>query len=228
MASAKQKAAMVWFKNALGAHTQAAIDGTPFTLDLITAIAVQESYESWGLTYKTLPIAEVLELCVGDSIGEPKRGAFPKTEAELKAYPGGQQLFTLARDYLKKFSEVNSAYKKSYKAGKFCHAFGIFQYDIQHFKTNPDYFLKKEWCDYDICLDRVVKELKVAQKGAKLGGKTKLTHMEMCFVAIVYNMGAKKFDPDQGLKQGHKDTSGTYYGEYIDDYLKAAKAIKWP
>jgi len=225
MATKSQKAGMVWFKKQFGAKVKKAVKDTPFTADLLTAIAVQESFEAWGLIYKKEKVDKVLELCVGDSIGEPKRKAFPKTKEQLLNYkPDGAELFALAREYLKAIGEFNPPYMKAYNNGKFCHAFGIFQYDIQHFKTNPAYFLKKKWLDFDVCLARVIEELKVAQKGAKLGGKKTLTDLEMCFVAIVYNMGAKKFKPSNGLKQGHQ-SDGKFYGQYIADYLAAAKAI---
>jgi hypothetical protein len=226
MATKAQKDGMAWFKKQFGSKIKAAIKDTPFTVDLLTAIAVQESFEAWGLLYKKEKVDKVLELCVGDSIGQPKRKAFPRTKTELLNYkpPNGAELFALAREYLKAFGQFNKVYMKQYNQGKFCHAFGIFQYDIQHFKDKPAYFLKKQWLDFDVCADRVINELKTAQKGARLAGKKTLTDLEQCFVAIVYNMGAKKFRASKGLKQGHK-SDGKFYGQYIADYLAAAKAI---
>jgi hypothetical protein len=107
------------------------------------------------------------------------------------------------------------------KADKFCHGFGIFQYDIQHFKTNPNYFLTKGWEDFDKCAALCVSELKEALKRAYPAGKTTLTHDEMVYVAIAYNRGSVDFA--KKFKQGFKDDTGKFYGEY--GYLKAAEAI---
>src|SRR5262245_36041022 len=82
-----------WFKTTFGPQVQAAIAGTPFSADLLTAIAIQETYEIWGRIYETLTADEVLQLCVGDVIGEPKRGVFPKTKADLLAATRGQERF---------------------------------------------------------------------------------------------------------------------------------------
>jgi hypothetical protein len=44
---------MRWFKKQFGDKVNAAVAGAPFGIDLITAIAVQESYDdAWGLIYR--------------------------------------------------------------------------------------------------------------------------------------------------------------------------------
>src|SRR4051812_47367431 len=92
-----EKQGMTWFKNQFRNKVAAAASGTPFTLDLITAIAMQESYgDAWGLIYKTMPVDEVLKRCVGDTLDYPDRSAsaFPKNKAELVApqIPHGQEM----------------------------------------------------------------------------------------------------------------------------------------
>jgi hypothetical protein len=67
-----EKEGMTWFKNQFRSPVQAAIAGTPLKLDLIAAIATQESYgDAWGLIYKTMPVDEVLKRCVGDTLDYP-------------------------------------------------------------------------------------------------------------------------------------------------------------
>jgi hypothetical protein len=118
--------------------------------------AVQESFEVWGKIFKEQSVDKVLELCVGDSIGAPTRKAFPKTKDELLKLkkPDGAKLYEIARDYLKAVEEFYKPYMTAWKQGKFCHAFGIFQYDIQYFKKDPAYFLQKRWSDFDVCCAR--------------------------------------------------------------------------
>ena len=228
MATKNQKEGMRWFKGEFGRKIEAAIKDTPFTIDLLTAIAVQESFEIWGLIYKKLSTREVLALCVGDSIGGPTRKAFPASkEALLRVKnPDGAAMYSIARESLAAVGKYVRPYKTAWQNQKFCHGYGIFQYDIQFFKKNPEYFLKKQWADFDVCLARVIAELKAAQKGAKLGGKKTLTDKEMAYVAIVYNSGSKHFNRAKDLKQGYYNKSDkTYYGEEIWDYLQTAKGI---
>jgi hypothetical protein len=229
MATKKQKDGMRWFKTQFGAKTDAALAGTPFTLSFLTAIATQESFEIWGLIYQKLPVDQVLALCVGDSIGGPTRKQFPTSKAELLRVkkPDGAAMYDIARASLAAVGEYAKPYKKAWQQGKFCHGYGIFQYDLQFFKTKPDYFLGKRWADFDTCLAQAIVELKAAQKRAKLAGKKTLTEMEMAFVAIAYNAGS--VNPAKGLKQGYYNKSDkTYYGEDFWDYFQAAKAIPDP
>jgi hypothetical protein len=227
MATKKQKDGMLWFITQFGAKIDAAVAGTPFTLSFLTAIATQESFEIWGLIYQKLPVDQVLSLCVGDSIGGPTRKQFPTSKAELLSKPGGAAMYDMARASLAAVGQYVKSYKAAWQQGKFCHGYGIFQYDLQFFKTKPDYFLKKQWADFDMCLAQAILELQAAQKRAKLGGKKTLTDMEMAFVAIAYNAGS--VNPAKGLKQGYYNkTDKTYYGEDFWDYFQAAKAIPDP
>ena len=214
---------MGWFKHEFGPKIQIAIKNTPFSLDLLTAIAVQETYYVWSKLYPKLATGEVLTLCVGDTIDAPNRSAFPIDKAALLDAPNGDKMFKIAREALESVAKYVPDYKKATKSrNKFCHGFGIFQYDIQFFPTDPDYFLKKGWSDFDTCLAMCIHELKGAQKRAKLD-KSKLSDRELAYVAIAYNAG--HFVKSRGLKQGFRDSGGKYYGEYIWDYLNLAKEV---
>jgi hypothetical protein len=226
MATKKQKDGMRWFKVQFGAKIEAALQVTPFTVSFMTAIAVQESFEIWGLVYHKLPVDQVLALCVGDSIGGPTRKAFPTSKADLLSVkkPDGTAMYDIARASLAAVGQYVPSYKTAWRQGKFCHGYGIFQYDLQFFKKKPDYFLKKQWADFDACLAQAISELQAARKRAKLASKKTLTDMELAFVAIAYNAGS--VNPAKGLKQGYYNKADkTYYGEDFWDYLQAAKAI---
>ena len=211
-----------WFKSTFGPQIAAATAGTPFGADLLTAIAIQETYEIWGRIYDKLSPGEVLALCVGDVIGEPKRGVFPKTKAELLAAPRGAEMFDLAHESLAALAQHATEYQK-YAANpdRFCHAFGIFQYDIQFFKDDPDFFLGRKWHLFDECVSRCVAELKRVTRRTFGPEKTTLNEIESVYVAIGYNSGSVKITA--GLKQGFKDSTGKYYGEYVADYLHTAQ-----
>src|SRR5690349_6985070 len=94
---------MRWFKTNFHTQIQPALQGTPFTLDLLTALACQETGEVWPILRKqqSLSLAKILELCVGDTLDSDRgRSAFPKTKDELVAHTRGQEMFTLAREAL--------------------------------------------------------------------------------------------------------------------------------
>jgi hypothetical protein len=220
----KMKEAMNWFKSQFKTQIDAGVRGTPFSLDMLTAIAVQETYYIWGQLYKVMPITEVLKLCVGDTIDAPGRSAFPKDKAQLLSVAKGDEMFAIAREALVSMARHIPSYRDAAsKPNKFCHGFGIFQYDLQFFKENPDYFLKKRWYIFDECLGVFIVELKDALKRAYGPGKRTLTDEEMVYVAIAYNTGSVNFT--KKFKQGYRDPSGKYYGEYIWEYLQLAKSV---
>jgi hypothetical protein len=216
--------AIRWFKSQFHEPIAAAVEGTPFTLDLLTAIACQETGHIWNILRSKVNTAEVLALCVGDTLDEDKgRRAFPRTRAELLAKPNGQEMFDIARKALVEMAQFIPGFKgAASRPGKFCHGFGIFQYDLQFFLQDPDYFLQKRYARFDASLAKAIEELKSKQKKIGLADRTALTDLEMAAVAIAYNTGG--FKPAKGLKQGHFD--GTrHYGEAVFDFLRLSKTV---
>ncbi|MCW3847677.1 hypothetical protein OF829_10525 [Sphingomonas sp. LB-2] len=226
---------IVWFKTNFGAEIVAATAGTPFDLDMLTAIAVQETGSIWGrLINKGLTTERILELCVGDVLNAPRRSvkAFPNDRAQLVAWPGGDAMYAIARAALADMAEHITEYKP-YVANpeRFCHGYGLFQYDIQFFKTDPDYFLERRYIHFDQTLGKAISELtaQLASLGPKLGWKSdrKLSDADKAAVAIAYNTGG--YNPNKGLQQGYYDkTSKKYYGEYFADYMALAKTVPLP
>ena len=213
---------LAWFKTTFSGEVASAISGTPFSLDLISALAAQETGDVWPLLRKTLNREELLSLCVGDTLDEDRgRRAFPRTKAELLAAPQGQVMFDLAHQALVDLAKYVPAFAAvARRPDKFCHAYGIFQVDLQFFKTDPDFFLQKQWGDFGVCLTRCLGELHAAAGRANLGGQSTLSDLQQVYVAIAYNAGS--FKPEKGLKQGYFD--GTqYYGERIFDLLRLAQ-----
>ncbi|HVG20251.1 MAG TPA: hypothetical protein VNI02_14470, partial [Blastocatellia bacterium] len=216
---------ILWFKQQFHREIEAAVQGSPFSLDMLTAIACQETGHIWQVLRKRqLSTKRILELCVGDTLDSDRgRSAFPKTKSDLIAKPNGAQMFEIARQALVDVSQfITSLQAVAARPNKFCHGFGIFQYDLQFFLTDPDYFLQKRYADLDACIGKCIGELRNAMKRIGFQGKTTLTDFEMAAVAIAYNTG--NFKPSKGLKQGF--FNGTkFYGEEFFDFLRLSKTI---
>jgi hypothetical protein len=222
--------AMIWMNDTFGAKIDRKLKNSPISKELVIAIGIQETYYVWAKVYKTWTPEQILGVCVGDTIDFPKRKtAWPKNRAALEGFPKGKTMFKLARAALERIAEVNSGYKTAVKnPNKFCHGFGMFQYDIQFFKEDSAYFLDSKWATWDGTFGKGVAELENAVTGLYGAGKAKLSHNEAVFVAIAYNRGVKGTKRDMAkkrFKQGHKDGNGIYYGEHIDANLKAAKGL---
>jgi len=218
---------MRWFKQNFQAKIQPALQGTPFTVDLLTALACQETGEVWPILRKQpLTVARILELCVGDTLDSDRgRRAFPKTRAELVAHTSGQEMFTIARQALVDMSQFVQSYRGAAKRQhKFCHGFGIFQFDLQFFKTEPDYFLQKKYADFDNCLHKAIAELKQA-KSVIFPRKNTLDDREQALVAVAYNIGTGNFRASRGLRQGFRPPGGKFYGEQIFDFIRMSKTV---
>lgn len=216
-----------WFKQEFGPRIEAAVEDTPFTLDMLVAIACQETGSIWPiLRKKGLSTDRIVELCVGDTLDASRgRRAFPTDKAALLAHPDGDKMFKIGNDSLKDMAQFIPGYgPASRNPAKFCHGYGVFQYDIQFFKTDPSYFLKRKWTDFKETLGKAIGELKAKMGAAGVAGKKSLTDMEMAQVAIAYNRGS--YDPAKKLKQGHKDPQGRFYGENFFAFLQQSKGVK--
>ena len=217
---------MKWFKENFHGQIEAAIVDTPFTLDLLVAIACQETGHIWSVLRKkpSFTTDQVLVLCVGDTLDAPKRSAFPKIKAALLAKPDGDKMFVIAREALVAMAAHISGFPVS-NPNKFCHGYGMFQYDLQFFLEDPQYFLQKRYEKFSETLAKCISELTTKAKKIHLFDKPSLTDMELTAVAIAYNTG--NFKPSKGLKQGH--FNGTkFYGEEIFDFIRLAHTVPVP
>jgi hypothetical protein len=217
--------AIAWFKKNFGPKLGKAVAGTPFSADMVTAIAYQETGYIWSaLVDKQLSIPKTLELCVGDTLDAPNRSVFPRNKAELVAAPRGQEMFRIARQALVDMAQYTPGYQKVVRnPDKFCHGYGIFQYDLQFFKTDPEFFLQKKWCNIAACIGKIILELRQAMQRQGWANKGTLTDTEKVYVAIAYNRG--RANPALGFKQGHQSDDGRFYGENVFEYLRIAQSI---
>jgi hypothetical protein len=216
-----------WFKQTFHREITAGIGNTPFSLDMITAIAAQETGSIWGPLHDKLSLQGLLEICVGDTLDQDKgRIAFPKNKSHLLAAPRGQEMFQIAHDALVNMAKHVPGYARVAKnPNKFCRGFGIFQYDLQFFEQDPDYFLERRWLNFDASFGKCIEELQDAMKRIGLEARETLTDLERVHVAIAYNAGL--FRPSKGLKQGFFDGK-KFYGESIFDFLRLAQTVSIP
>ncbi len=219
---------ILWFKTQFQADIEPALVGGPLTVDFIAALACQETGEIWPVLRKqALSTAEVLALCVGDTLDADKgRSAFPNTKSDLLTEPRGGDMFDIAHQALVDMAVHIPAYRPAaQKPNKFCHGFGLFQLDLQFFRDDPDYFLDRDYERFDATFAKCLRELQGAL--AKLGfdDRASLTDLELAAVGIVYNTGG--FKPNKGLQQGHFD--GTrFYGEAIFDFIRLTHTVALP
>lgn len=221
------KADVLWFKQNFQSQIEAAIAGTPYDVDFLVAIACQETGEVWPiLRTKGLSVAQVTALCVGDTLDAPNRKAFPQTKADLLSKPQGDAMFAIARDALEQMAHFIPGYHGAVlNPNKFCHGYGVFQYDIQFFLNDPDYFLQKKYEQFSESLGKALQELNAAAKRIQMDNKGKLNDNDMCAIAIAYNTG--HFNPAKGLKQGFFD--GThFYGENMLNFIQLSRSVQLP
>lgn len=219
---------VLWFKTQFQALITPRLAGSPFTVDFITAIACQETGHVWSvLRTKAMTTGQILALCVGDTLDADKgRSAFPKNKTDLLAVPRGAEMFELAHQALVDMAEHIPGFAAvAKKPNKFCHGFGMFQRDLQFFKTDPDYFLERRYEHFDETLDMCIGELRRGLKKLGLQGRSELTTLELAAVAIAYNTGG--FNPKKGLRQGHFDGKH-FYGEKIFDFIRLAQTVALP
>lgn len=217
---------ILWFKRQFGDQMQAAVVATPFSVDMLTAIACQETGYLWAvLRRKQLDVGRLLELCVGDTLDADKgRRAFPRTKADLVERPNGARMFDIARRALLDMANFVPGFGFAFaNPDKFCHGFGIFQYDLQHFLSDPEYFLERRYTVFEHCVAKCIEELRQAMRRIGWSHKAALDDGEMAAVAIAYNTGG--YSADKGLKQGHRNAAGQFYGELFAEYLRRSKSL---
>ena len=224
------RSAIEWFQTTFEKELQAAVLGTPFNIDLLSAIAYQETGYIWHrLVKQGMKPKEILRLCVGDTIDfnpttKKGRKAFPRNKAHLLEHAQGAAMFAVARKCLEDIAAVLPDFKQAAaNKDKFCRGFGIFQYDLQFFDKDQAYFLNEQWSEASECFPRVIKELHEAMKRQGWSHKQTLTDEEKIHIAIAYNRGTSNLS--KGLKQGHQNEDGKFYGELVSAYYDIARSI---
>lgn len=149
--------AVVWLKRNFGKEIEEGVKGTPYTIDTICGIACQETAYFWANMIERLTPEQVCARCVLDACGDAPgtvRKAFPRNTSAFRKEYGNERTQMLIEEAnktraLRGYSRKDWVYK----------GYGIFQYDLQFVKKDPDFFFQKQWYSFNACLDRVMREL---------------------------------------------------------------------
>ncbi|MDM0020083.1 hypothetical protein [Variovorax saccharolyticus] len=219
---------ILWFKTEFQSRIAPLLAGTALTVDMIAAIACQETGHIWPvLRRKNIPTPRILALCVGDTLDADKgRRAFPRTKAELLSRPRGDQMFAIAHQALVDMAAKVPGYAAvAARPDKFCHGYGMFQRDLQFFVSDPDYFLERRYEQFEETLGQCLDELRNALRKLGFQNRTALSDLELAAVGIAYNTGG--FKPAKGLKQGHFNGT-SFYGELLFDFIRLSRTVALP
>lgn len=162
---------------------------TPYTLELVIAIALQETAQKWQLWIDKYPVDVILQRCVFDASGNDfpgtSRNAFPRTKVEFQQIYGKTVTDMLVHEANLTRAMPQPKFPDGYNsAGYLYKGYGIFQYDLQNIKTDPDFFLNKEWYSFSACLYRLI---------SMLNEKTKRVD-NLKGIVKAYNGSGKKAD----------------------------------
>ncbi len=133
--------AVVWLKRNFGKEIEEAVKGSAYSVDTICVTPEQ-----------------VCARCVLDASGDAPgtvRRAFPSNTSAFRREYGDERTQMLIEEAnktraLRGYPHKNWVYK----------GYGIFQYDLQFVKVDPDFFFEKQWYNFSACLDRVMRELR--------------------------------------------------------------------
>jgi len=146
-----------WMKTNFGEEIRRATANTSFSLDIVCAIACQETAYFWVSLISRLSTDEILARCVLDASGDvpnSSRGPFPKNTQAFRSRYGDDFTNMLIAEanqtrQLRGMGPKNWVYK----------GYGIFQYDLQAVEEDEQFFREKKWYVFSECLDRLMKEL---------------------------------------------------------------------
>lgn len=157
--------ATAWLLDHYGPVLQRAFQGTPVPLDLACAFACQESAYTWFTNKKFVAGRspdEMMQLLALDNVSP--RCAYPRDTDEFK---NDKRTADLAPILIAICDQSRQARGYS-PTGKLLYGYGLFQYDLQNYKSDPGFWRDKVvgsskpglWPDVAVCADRLVREFK--------------------------------------------------------------------
>lgn len=153
----KALAAVTWMKHFFKDKMLEAVEGTPFSIDTLCGIACQETAYVWVDWVNSKSMEDILKLCVFDASGDypnTSRSAFPKNTAAFRSKYGDDFTEMLIGEANKSRAARGLQPRSWVYKG-----YGIYQYDLQHVKTDEDFFRNRSWYQYENCLRKVMMEL---------------------------------------------------------------------
>lgn len=147
-----------WLFTNFRPQIDAAVKGTPVDANLVAAIACKETANVWLSWISRLTPDEVLARCVFDASGDfpgTSRSAFPRNAQAFRDKVGDALTDAL-------IAEANAMRKvRGWGPEQWLYkGYGLFQYDLQHYLTDPGFFQNREWRRMDVCLDKLMGEFK--------------------------------------------------------------------
>lgn len=148
-----------WMVDNFGQKLADAVKGTVFGRKHLCAIVCQETAFVWTGWLSKMTADEILARCVFDASGDASgttRSAFPRKTAEFRERYGDAFTEMLIEEanvtrHIRGYSSRSWVYK----------GYGLFQYDLQHVKTDEEFFRQRDWYSFDACLTKAMAELKV-------------------------------------------------------------------
>jgi hypothetical protein len=148
--------AIQWLDACFGEEVHRAVNA-PFTASDLYGIVCQETAYFWLPFLGRLTPKDVVARCVldgsGDVIGTTRR-AFPSNTLEFRREYGNgfTEILVKEGNKTRKLRGMRP-WSKIYKG------YGIFQYDLQFVQVDEDFFRKKQWYNFELCLRRCLGEL---------------------------------------------------------------------
>lgn len=140
-----------------------AVKDTPFDECLVYAIACQETAQRWGIWVDDYDAETVLKRAVFDASGDfpdTSRSAFPRNrQAMIDVYGiDFTQMLINEANLMRAMPQPGNP--NGYSPANYLYkGYGIFQYDLQHVKTNRSFFENKGWYSIDECIKYLLLEL---------------------------------------------------------------------
>lgn len=184
------KRAATWLKTTYSGIIQEGITGTPYTIELVCAIACQETSYKWLDWIDKYEPDIILARCVFDATLEIEPGArkaFPQTQQQFRDKYGDALCDMLIDEANKTRALQNWSPRPWLYAG-----YGIFQYDLQNIVDDVEWFSSKKWYHMSECVAKLVGEL---------------------------NKKAARFDNLRGIVKAYNGT-GTAAENYADNVLQ--------
>jgi len=147
-----------------GARLREATLNKLYQVEHLCGIVCQETAHKWLKWLDAQEVATIVARCVFDASGDypgTQRTAFPvNTAAFHEQYGDDFTNMLIAEANLTRNLQGWTNRTWVYKG------YGLFQYDLQHVKSDEAFFREKQWYSFDTCLQRACAELdeKLKQK----------------------------------------------------------------
>ena len=131
---------IAWFKRTFGERIAAGLAGTPFSVDLVAAIANQETGYIWGpLVERACRKRKSCGCASGDTLDADRgRSSFPRNRGgAARGAPRRGDVRDCAPGVARHGDAINGYQAATMNPNKFCHGYGIFQYRHSIFQREP-------------------------------------------------------------------------------------------